>query len=271
MDVAGGRLAYDDVGEGPLIVAVPGMGDLRSAYRFLSPKLVQAGYRVVTLDVRGHGETSVKWNDYSVGAIASDILTLVQTLEAGPAHIIGNSMAAGAAVVAAAREPQAVRSLTLVGPFVRNVIPPWIAAAILGPLLGGPWRAALWNALFRKAFPARLPDDFAVQQRKLDANLAEPGRFAAFRRMAIASKIESERRIADVRTTVLVVMGSHDSDFPDPAKEAQHVADLLRGTVCMIDGSGHYPQAEFPDAVAERLVPFLRSADVRDDRLMHAS
>jgi len=142
-DVPAGCLAYSDEGTGPLIITVPGMGDLRSTYRFLTPKLAAAGYRVVSLDVRGQGESSVAWNDYSVGAIAGDILDLVRSLGAGPAHVIGNSMAAGAAVIAAAREPQAIRSVVLVDPFVRNVMPPWLAAAIFEPLLRGPWRAGL--------------------------------------------------------------------------------------------------------------------------------
>jgi pimeloyl-ACP methyl ester carboxylesterase len=253
------------------IATLPGMGDLRSTYRFLAPKLVDAGYRVVSLDVRGHGDSSVTWDDYSVGAIAGDILHLIRSLNAGPAHVIGNSMAAGAAAIAAAREPRAIRSLTLVDPFVRDMIPAWLASAIFGPLLAGPWRAGLWRALFKKAFPTRLPDDFAAEEARRDANLAEPGRFAAFRRMAIASKIESERRIADVAAPVLVLMGSRDSDFIDPAKEAQLVADLLHGTAVMIDGAGHYPQTEMPDAVAARLVPFVQSVDGALNELCHAS
>ncbi|MGB2839556.1 MAG: alpha/beta hydrolase, partial [Actinomycetes bacterium] len=42
-------VAYDVQGEGPLVVAVPGMGDLRTTYRFLAPTLVAAGFRVATL------------------------------------------------------------------------------------------------------------------------------------------------------------------------------------------------------------------------------
>ena len=33
------------------------MGDLRSVYRFLAPELVGAGYRVATMDLRGHGDS----------------------------------------------------------------------------------------------------------------------------------------------------------------------------------------------------------------------
>jgi len=53
-----GTLAFDDQGEGPLVLCVPAGGDLRSEYRFLTPQLVAAGYRVVTMDIRGQGESS---------------------------------------------------------------------------------------------------------------------------------------------------------------------------------------------------------------------
>ena len=57
--VHGGQIAYDDTGgNGSLILAIPGMGDLRSEYRLLRPLLAGAGYRVVTMDVRGFGATS---------------------------------------------------------------------------------------------------------------------------------------------------------------------------------------------------------------------
>jgi pimeloyl-ACP methyl ester carboxylesterase len=264
IDVPGGRLACSDVGAGPLVVAVPGMGDLRSTYRFLAPKLVAAGYRVISLDLRGHGESSVRWDDYAVGAVAADILALVAALNAGPAHIIGNSMAAGAAVIAAARKPEAIRSLTLVGPFVRDMMPPWVMSALFRPLMVGPWGAALWRMLYKKSFPTRPPDDFAAEVARRNVNLAEAGRFTALRRMLLASKAEAERRTADVTAPALVLMGSRDTDFPNPAKEAQHVADLVQGTVAMIEGAGHYPQAEMPDTVAAQLIPFFASVDAKN-------
>mgnify|MGYP001310988106 FL=1 len=55
---ANGRIAYNETGTGPLVLCVPSMGDVRGEYRFLAPRLAQAGYRVVTMDVRGHGESS---------------------------------------------------------------------------------------------------------------------------------------------------------------------------------------------------------------------
>ncbi len=260
--LSGGTIAYDDTGAGPLVVCVPGMGDLRSTYRFSTPLLAAAGYRVIALDVRGMGETSARWDDYSVAGVGCDIVDLVEALDAGPAHVVGNSMAAGAAIVAAANRPELVRSLTLTGPFVRDLLPPWAMAAIFGPFLGGPWRAAFWNWYMRKAFPTRIPADQADETLRRNRNLAEPGRFDAFRRMAIASKRASAERLADIAAPVLVVMGTRDPDFPNPAKEAQAVADTLRGKLVMIDGAGHYPQADSPDVFAAGLLAFFATVDV---------
>jgi len=44
VETAGGALAYDDSGgQGPVVLCVPGMGDLRTQYRFLAPRLAAAG------------------------------------------------------------------------------------------------------------------------------------------------------------------------------------------------------------------------------------
>jgi pimeloyl-ACP methyl ester carboxylesterase len=114
----GGVIAYDLNGTGPLVVCVPSLGDVRAEYRFLSPRLVEAGYQVAVMDVRGHGETSTGWDDYSVTGIGADILALIRELDAGPAMIIGTSMGGGAAVWAAVESPDLVRGLILVDPFV---------------------------------------------------------------------------------------------------------------------------------------------------------
>ena len=115
-----GKIAYDDSGSGPLVICTPGMGDLRGEYRFLAPQLVAAGYRVVSMDVRGHGESSPAWPDYSVAGIGEDILALNRSLGGGPAVLIGTSMAAGAVIWAAAEAPEMAAGLVLIGPAVHG-------------------------------------------------------------------------------------------------------------------------------------------------------
>jgi pimeloyl-ACP methyl ester carboxylesterase len=90
-----GTLAFTDYGDGdPLVLMLPGMGALRSELRYLAPNLSQANYRAVTVDLRGHGETSLPWKTYDVPSVEDDILALIEHLDAGSAHLVGNSFAA---------------------------------------------------------------------------------------------------------------------------------------------------------------------------------
>jgi len=97
-----GRVGYDVSGNGPLVVLVPGMGDIRKTYRFLAPALREAGYRVACTDLRGHGDSDATFSSYGDVDTADDIVALVDELT-GPAVIVGNSMGAGSAALTAAR------------------------------------------------------------------------------------------------------------------------------------------------------------------------
>src|SRR5215470_6143236 len=99
-----GRIAYDVTGEGPLVICSPGMGDLRSVYRFFAPPLVDAGFQAATMDLRGHGESDATFGSYDDVATGTDLVALAKHL-GGPAVLVGNSMSAGAAVWAAAEAP----------------------------------------------------------------------------------------------------------------------------------------------------------------------
>jgi alpha-beta hydrolase superfamily lysophospholipase len=62
-----GTLAFTEYGgSGEPVLMLPGMGALRQEYRYFAPELSQAGYRAVTVDLRGHGESSVPWDIYDV-------------------------------------------------------------------------------------------------------------------------------------------------------------------------------------------------------------
>ncbi len=261
LDRDGGRIAYDDTcSTGPLLVCAPGMGDLRSVYRFAVPRLAERGYRVVTMDLRGMGDSSVAWSDYSESAIGSDLVALIEHLRAGSAVLIGNSIAAGAAVWAAAERPGLVSALVLVGPFVRQVPVSRLKVLLFRLALARPWGASTWanyqaNRLYPSAKPANLED----HRRAVLANLREPGRMKAFQRMAATDHRAAEARLGHVKASVLVVMGTADPDFPDPRAEAALVAERLHGRVALIEGAGHYPQAEMPDAFADKVLEFLGS------------
>jgi pimeloyl-ACP methyl ester carboxylesterase len=261
-----GRIAYDDTGEGPLVVCIPSMGDVRGEYRFLIPLLVSAGYRAVSMDVRGLGETSTQWSDYSVAAIGKDIISLIRELNAGPAIIVGTSMAAGAAVWAADESSDLIRGMILVGPFVRGD-GNWFLESIFSLLFARPWGPSMWVKYYSSLYPWRKPADFAEYTAGLLSNLKEPGRLESLRHMLRASKRASEERISQVNKPSLVLMGSKDPDFKNPEAEAKWVAENLKGTYSMIENAGHYPHAEMPEVTGPLMLSFIGSLpEIKQER-----
>jgi len=253
-----GRIAYDDSGSGPLVICSPSLGDVRGEYRFLAPRLAAAGYRVVTMDLRGLGESSTDWDDFSVTGVGSDLVALARSLDAGPAVIIGESMSAGAAVWAAAEAPELFAALVLIGPFVRGETST-VGRLLYAGMFRRPWGAALWQWYYSTLYPTQKPADFAAYVAALRKNLQEPGRLEALHAMAVASKAASEQRLGRVQAPVLVLMGSKDPDFKDPHTEAQAVAASLKAELHTIEGAGHYPHAEMPDVAAPHILQFLAS------------
>jgi pimeloyl-ACP methyl ester carboxylesterase len=258
LGVGEGNIAYDDTGgSGALVLAIPGMGDLRSEYRALRPLLQNAGFRVVTMDVRGHGETSARWSDYSARAVGRDALALIEHLGAGPAVVLGNSFAAGSALWAAHDAPAQVRGVVLLGPIVRDGTPSWFAKTAIAVGFGGPWRAGFWMTYWNSLFPTSKPIDHAEAKAALAANLREPGRMDALRTMVALSKADTEAIVSDSQVPALVVMGTRDPDFPDAAAEAVWLGRALGTKPLIVEGAGHYPHLEMPEQVAPRLLAFL--------------
>jgi len=251
-----GRIAYDVTGTGPTVVCVPGMGELRSSYRFLAPALTEAGYRVVAMDLRGHGDSDASFSSYDDVAAGSDVVALLEE-ERAPAVVVGNSMGAGAAVLAAADAPERVAGLVLIGPFVRQVPVGKTMELMFRVAMMRPWVRAAWLAWYPRLFPGRRPDDFEDHRDRIRDTLRKPGHSKAFVATTRTSHTPAEARMQEVRVPTLVVMGTDDPDFPDAAAEARLVADRLHGDVLMVQGAGHYPQAEYPEVVSPAVIGFL--------------
>lgn len=256
IDRGRGRIAVETVGAGPLVVCVPGMGESRASFRHLAPGLVAAGHRVAMMDLRGHGDSSADFDAYDDPAAASDVLAVIDALGGGPATVVGNSMGAAAAVLAAAERPAAVSRLVLIGPFVRDH---GSAASrlLLRVLLARPWGAAVWRGYYGSLFGERRPADHDEHVSRALALLRRPGRWRAFQATTRTSHAPAEAALPEVSAATLVIMGDRDRDFPDPEAEAGWVADALRGRYRMIAGAGHYPMAEQPDAVLAAMLQFL--------------
>jgi pimeloyl-ACP methyl ester carboxylesterase len=274
VDLDGGRIAYDVTGSGPLVVLSHGMGDRRQAYRFLAPKLAQAGYRVVSADLRGHGESSMDWKSVtgkeaiSRTDVAGDLLGLIRHL-GGPAIIVGHSISGGAATIAAAEQPDLVSGIVELNPFTKT------QKVKVGDLVRirryrqGLSRLAglqlfhslrFWMRYLDVAYPTK-PADYAEYMAALAAKLREPGRMAEFMKTGKSTPADAGAQLPNITVPALVIMGTLDPDFADPRAEGDAIVAAMPsglGTVAMVEGAGHYPHAQSPDQVAALIVPFLK-------------
>ena len=257
-----GRIGYDVAGGGALVVLVPGMGDLRAAYRFLAPALRRAGYRVACTDLRGHGDSDATFSSYGDAETAGDIGALIEEL-GGPAVIVGNSMAAGSAVIAAAQRPELVSGLVLLGPFVRNPTAGAVQRVLLRVAMAPLWAAISWKSYLPKLYAGQRPADFAEYRDQVVASLHKPGHSRAFSLTTRTSHAAAEARLTDVKAPVLVVMGEQDPDFPDPRAEADWIATALSGEVVMVPEAGHYPQSQRPDVTTSAVQRFVEAVHSR--------
>ncbi|MFB4263325.1 alpha/beta fold hydrolase [Nonomuraea sp. GTA35] len=268
LDIDGGRLAYDVTGQGPLVVLAHGMGDNRAAYRAMAAELVAAGFRVASMDLRGHGESSTGWPSYTRTDVAGDLLALIRRL-GGPAVIVGHSFSGGAATIAAAQEPGLVGAIVEIGPFTRA------QQVNLGALISnaryrkgmtllmgtGLFRSVgTWKRYLDHAYPGTKPAGHAEHVAALEADLRRPGRMAVVSRMGTSAPTDAGARLGDVRCPALIIMGTLDPDWADPAAEGEGiVAGMPAGTarLHLVEGAGHYPHAQFPVEVAAAVLDFL--------------
>lgn len=256
LDRPGGRIGYDVSGEGPLVVLVPGMGDLRSTYRLLAPALRAAGFRVAATDLRGHGASDATFGGYGDLETASDVVALVEAL-GGPAVVVGSSMGAGAAVVAAADRPDLVTGLVLLGPFVRDGDVSRTKRLLFRVAMARPWAATVWRAYLPKLYAGRRPADLGDHLAAVDAAIRRPGHTTAFARTTRVTHDPAEARLGAVTAPTLVVMGELDPDFADPRAEADWIAGRLDARVLLVPEAGHYPHAQQPELVTTAITEFL--------------
>lgn len=104
---------YEVHGEGQPLVFIHGLG---SSTRDWQPQVAEFSkrYRVITYDLRGHGQSDRPEGPYTVPLYASDLASLLDCLKIGPAHIVGISLGGGIAFQFAIDFGSKVKTLTIV-------------------------------------------------------------------------------------------------------------------------------------------------------------
>jgi pimeloyl-ACP methyl ester carboxylesterase len=253
-------LAHDDFGgDGKLVVLLPGAGDLRSEYRFLEKPIASAGYRVVTADLPGHGDSPIA-DEYTVRSTAGAIVELIESLGAGPATVVGASFAPPCAVWAATDRPGLIDGLVLISPHLeaeRSFKGSIQKLSILG-LLTGPWAGSVWSRLYSGWYQSSPPADLAAEISKLKQMLSDPARRKAVRQSLVADRDGVAERLGGLDKPTLTIFGSQDDHFADPTAQAALISGRLDGGHLVVDGAGHYPHVEQPEIVTGSILAFLQ-------------
>jgi len=258
LDYDGLRLHYTLHGLGgrgaPTIVLLHGLGSCGDDWLFQLPTLTPR-YPVLTLDLPGHGGSSLPRGGFSTAALARPVAGLLGSLSLTPAHVVGLSLGGVVALQLALDAPSKVRSLVLVNSFARLSQPPRsvlrglvrVALLLAAPMS---WTGAwVGSGLFPR--PDQRPLREAAAQR-----IASNSRAAYLRMMGAVLRSDLSGRLGEIRVPTLVVAGSEDRTVPLPAKVG--IARGIEGArLEVIEGSGHATPIDAAEAFNSLLLEFL--------------
>ncbi|CAN3981598.1 alpha/beta fold hydrolase [Kitasatospora purpeofusca] len=106
-------LCHDRGGDGPPLLLLHGLAGYGGEWDTLARHL-RPGFRVVTVDQRGHGASTRRPADVSRAAHVADVVAVIEQLDLGPVTLLGQSYGGHAAMLAAAAHPELVERLVMV-------------------------------------------------------------------------------------------------------------------------------------------------------------
>lgn len=236
-DLNGARLHYEVSGTGEPVILIGGFGT--NAAFWEHARTLLDGYRVVTYDNRGVGQTSCA-DGYSERDMAEDAIALMDHLGMEKAHVLGWSMGSHLGQIIGAEHPDRVRSLTLVSTYLRL---PSRSLYILEGLTSMAVReeaptGCLAMAVNAFCYPESLFRRFADEGRDISIpeKLEDPGGLMGQLRAMRGSDTTDVAPM--VRVPTLIVHGSKDI-MVEP-EEGSRVADAIPGCrFVRIEDVGH--------------------------------
>lgn len=127
--VNGAALNFRETGRGELVVLLHGLGAHLGFWELHLVEELAARFRVVCLDLRGHGYSDMPASGYRPADIAQDVLALLDELDADRAHLVGHSYGGAVALELAVARPDRVASLVVADTRVRCLQPQQVLPA----------------------------------------------------------------------------------------------------------------------------------------------
>ncbi|KZF09140.1 hydrolase [Rhodococcus sp. EPR-157] len=270
--MASHTVRYVDCGSGPVVVLVHGlMGSLHDWNPQL--KTLSQSFRVIALDLPGHGDSDKIPGDYSLSAHAATIRDLLHSLDVESVTMVGHSYGGGVAMQMLYLFPEMVEKICLVasGGLGQEVNPVLRAASLPGSEVAlpvaasAPVRRAVGGvlALLTRARILRL----GAGDQRAWTNFASISDSRTRRAFLSTARSVINYRGQSVSATRLLSSFSHvpallvwgERDTIIPATHAHSVRDQLpgRGRVELFPKAGHFPHLDEPERFASVFAEFM--------------
>jgi 2-hydroxy-6-oxonona-2,4-dienedioate hydrolase len=261
---------YFDEGEGPAVLFVHGLGANLTHFEYLIPPLRAAGYRVCGLDLPGFGLSGKPHREYTIEYLSDALLALMDHLGLRSATLCGHSLGGMVCADVALRAPSRADRLILISSAGLVQIP--LAVRLAGLTLMRPGLMSVLlerNALRLLDLVLADKENNEKSLRFVEQSVTRPDRRFCpdlARVMWSMRKDLTGRHLLDdverLRQPTLVIWGGADRLLPLKPVPA-FVEKLPSGELEVIEGCGHMPIIEKPEAVSSRMLAFLRQATSR--------
>ncbi|MFE7112354.1 alpha/beta fold hydrolase [Streptomyces sp. NPDC057575] len=256
----GVTIHYDDFGPstGLPVLLIHGHPFNRSLWAPQVTALTDAGYRVITPDLRGYGRSGVTSGQVLLSDFADDLAALLDHLGIERAVVGGVSMGGQITMEFHHCHPQRVRALVLSdtsapaetdeGRDFRNRL----ADRLLAEGMDG-YADEVIDKMLAAYNVAAMPQ---VAERVLAMMRATNPRSAAAALRGRAERRDYRDTLPAVREPVLIIVGA--DDVYTPVADAETIHRLVpQAVLTVIDGAGHLPGAEQPDRFNTAVLDFL--------------
>jgi 3-oxoadipate enol-lactonase len=261
-NINGVEIGYDDHGVGQPIVFLHAFPLNRSMWSAQSVALLaEQRFRLVALDWRGFGESSIDGSISTMELFANDVAGLMDALGMQQAILCGLSMGGYAAFAFLRKYPQRVNGLILAdtrpgadndqGRANREKVAR--LAEEQGP-----------DAIADLQVPNLISDDTRQHHPDVEVRIRQMINAATSSGIAAASRGMAQRAdsydlLATITCPTLVIVGEHDALTPLPVAQ-EYAAKIASAQLAVIPRAGHLSNLEQPEAFLEAVRNFLRAS-----------
>ena len=222
-----------------------------------------ARYRVVTVDLRGHGLSPGPAEDCGIERYGADVADVLRALDLRGAVLVGHSMGCRVVVETALQAPDYVTSVVLVD---GSQFAPGMAAVLREQFARPDGYAALTARLFQDMFTARSDPAIAAAVMARAAGLPRPVGERILSDLQRYDVVRWTASLACLRVKVLALQTTYSNEKRDretmKAGQNSPFLDMLRGAIPsvaieIIPDTGHFPQLDEPsrtNAILERFI-----------------